>query len=125
MLILTTVKDYCKRFKITDAAVRKNDKITKVLVNDLTYVVIEDSTIETLQSKNKLLNQKIKTLNAEVLSFTKQDDLISEQKERIKKLEERIELLETKLDKQIESKEILYEKVIGHMTLIENKKQEL
>lgn len=115
MYILLSVKEYCKKFKVTDAAVRKNKSLNTVKHKDLTYIVIEDSSVETLKNKVKLQNANIKALKNEVQTHTKQDDIIQEQKSRIRKLEDRIESLESKLDKQIDQKEVLYEKVIGHM----------
>lgn len=121
MLVLLTVKEYCKKYAITDAAVRKSNTISTVTFKDLTYVVIENNFIETLKNKIKLQIANTKSLRNELMIYTKQDEIINEQKERIKKLSERIESLEEKLDKQTDTKEMLYEKVIGHMLKLENK----
>jgi len=110
-----TVKDYCKKYKVTDAAVRKNKNLVTVKYNDLTYIVVEDNEVEKLKNKVKLQNSNIKALRNEVRIYTKQDEVIQEQKERILKLENRIEKLEDKLDKQVETKENLFRDVLGHM----------
>lgn len=121
MFILMTIKDYCKKFNITDAAVRKSNKIDTIIFQDLTYVVLQDNTIETLKNKIKLQVANTKALKNELMTYTKQDELIQEQKDTIKKLNDKIDALETKLFNQIETKETLYEKVIGHMIRLENK----
>jgi hypothetical protein len=116
-----TIKDYCKKFNITDAAVRKSNKIDTIIFQDLTYVVLQDNTIETLKNKIKLQVANTKALKNELMTYTKQDELIQEQKDTIKKLNDKIDALETKLFNQIETKETLYEKVIGHMIRLEHK----
>jgi len=118
ILVLYSVKDYCKKHKITDAAVRKsikNGKLLSVVVDELTYIIVESNELETCKNKAKLLLSKNRELKNKLLLYTKQD-------EKIEKLEARIEFLEAKLDKQIEQKENLYEKVIGQYNqLLEHK----
>ena len=106
---LLTVKEYCKINQITDAAARKHiahGKVVAVSLEDQACIVVESNEIDTLKTKIQISNQKIKTLQAEALLYTTQ-------KEQIIKLENKIEVLEDKLEEQRESKEGLYEKVIG------------
>ena len=122
MLKLTSIRDYSKKNKITDAAVRKNKNLHLVKFHDLTYVIENDESYEKLQNKSKIQTANIKALKNEIGQYTKQEELILEQKQRIAKLEERIQMLEDKLDSQVAKKEELYEKVIGQMLQLENKK---
>lgn len=118
VLNLVSVKDYCKKFNITDAAVRKKIKtetLTSVIYDDITYVVIESDEIYKLKNQLKLKTQQLKTIQNELLLYTNQ-------KETIDKLEAKIEKLEDKLEHTTEKKEELYEKVIGHMIQLEYKK---
>jgi len=117
LLNLVSVKDYCKKFSITDAAVRKkikNKTITSVIYDEITYVVIESDEVYKLKNQLKLKNQQLKTIKNELLLYTNQ-------KETIDKLEAKIDKLEDKLEHTTEKKEELYEKVIGHMTQLEYK----
>lgn len=119
LLNLVSVKDYCKKFNITDAAVRKkikNETLTSVIYNEITYVVIESDEVDKLKNQLKLKNQQLKTIKNELLLYTNQ-------KETIDKLEAKIDKLEDKLEKTTDKKEQLYEKVIGHMTQLEYKKE--
>lgn len=125
ILKLLTVKEYCKISKITDAAARKqikNNSVNHCNYNDQVYVVIEDQTEEQQKNKIRLLNSNIKALRNEIKQYTKQDERVEEQKQIIEKQESKIDKLEEKLEAQYEKKELLYEKVIGHMAMIENKK---
>ena len=109
---LISVKDYCKKHKITDAAVRKQintKKITSTIYQDITYIVIESNEKEKLKSQVKLKNATIKTINTKIHFY-------ENQKETIIKLENKIEKLENKLEEQRDKKEELYEKVIGEIT---------
>jgi len=120
LLNLVSVKDYCKKFSITDAAVRKkikNETLTSVIYNEITYVVIESDEVDKLKNQLKLKNQQLKTIKNELLLYTNQ-------KETIDKLEAKIDKLEDKLEKTTDKKEQLYEKVIGHMTQLEYKGKE-
>ncbi len=124
ILKLQTVKDYCKKNGITDAAARKRintNSVDSCIYKKQVYIIIEDNTDEKHKHKIKELNSKIKILQSEALLYTKQDDLIEQQRLKIEKLEARNEKLEDKLDDQVAKKEELYEKVIGHMALLENK----
>jgi len=124
ILKLLTVKEYCKISKITDAAARKqikNNSVNHCIFKDQTYIVIEDTTEENQKNKIKLLNSNVKAIRNEIKQYTNQNDIISEQKRIIEKLEQKLDKLEQKLEAQYTKKEELYEKVIGHITLIENK----
>ena len=124
ILKLLTVKEYCKISKITDAAARKqikNNSVNHCSYKDQTYIVIEDTTEENQKNKIKLLNSNVKAIRNEIKQYTNQNDIISEQKRIIEKLEQKLDKLEQKLEAQYTKKEELYEKVIGHITLIENK----
>lgn len=106
---ILTVKEYCKVNKITDAAARKHitlGKVVAVSLEDQAYIVVESNEIDVLKNKLQLAREKIKTLQAEAVLYTTQE-------ERIIKLENKIESLEDKIEGQRESKEELYEKVIG------------
>jgi hypothetical protein len=110
-LVLTPIKEYCKKHSITDAGARKRvaQKLVKScqLVGNL-YIIEESNELEALKNKNRLLNSKIKELKSSALIYVKQEELIN-------KLENKVELLENKLESQRNSKEELYEKVIGQM----------
>jgi uncharacterized coiled-coil protein SlyX len=106
---LLTVKEYCKVNNITDAAARKQistGKIINVSLEDQAHIVIESNEVELLKAKVKSLREKIKTLEAKAQLYINQDATIQ-------KLETKVELLESKLDTQRDSKEELYQKVIG------------
>lgn len=106
---LLTVKEYCKTNQITDAAARKHissGKVISVAIEDQAHIVIDSNEIDALKTRLQTAREKIKTLQAEALLYTTQ-------KEHILKLENKIENLENKLERQRESKEELYEKVIG------------
>jgi predicted RNase H-like nuclease (RuvC/YqgF family) len=106
---LLTIKEYCKINKITDSAVRKQittGKAIAVSIEDQTYIVTESNEIDLLKASHRSAREKIKTLQAEA-------NLYINQSEQIKKLESKIEALENKIDEQRNSKEELYEKVIG------------
>ena len=118
ILKLISVKEYCKRHKITDAAARKHIKQNSVkhcIYDSQTYIILEDNTEEKQRHKIRLLNSNIKALKSEVKQYTKQDDIIEEQKRIIQKLE-------VKLEAQYAKKEELYEKVINHIALTDNNK---
>jgi len=119
ILKLLSIKDYCKKMKITDAAVRKqikSDTIKSCEYNHQIYVIIKDEKEQQQQTKIKLLNSKIKELKSEAKQYIRQDELIKEQKQRIEKLENKIENIQDKKDE-------LYENIVAHMTnlQIENK----
>lgn len=106
---IISVKEYCKLKQITDAAARKHiaqGKVTSVSLDDQVYIVIESNEVDLLKQKLLIAKEKIKTLQAEALLYTTQQ-------EQIIKLESKIDVLENKLEGQRESKEELYEKVIG------------
>ncbi len=106
---LLTVKEYCRLNKITDAGARKqimSGKVVSVSIEEQSYIVVESNEVEVLKASLKSAREKIKTLQAEAILYLNQS-------ERIEKLESKIELLENKLESQRESKEELYEKVIG------------
>jgi len=118
--ILISIKDYSKKFNITDAGVRKkikDKKLSSVKYNDKDYVVLESNEIDKLKINIKLKNAKIKEFVKEKLLYTRQDELIE-------KLENKIEKLENKLEVTQEKKEELYEKVISHMTQLTYKPNE-
>jgi len=124
ILKLLTVKEFCKINSITDAGVRKkikNNTLNSCIYEDQTYIIVEDFSEEKQKQKIKLLNANIKALKNEIKQYTKQDDTIEELKKSIEKLESKNDKLEEKLEAQYTKKEELYEKVIGHMALIENK----
>jgi len=111
ILVLESVKDYCKKKHITDGAARKSiksGKLQSIIVDDLTYLIIESNELELCKNKVKLLSSKNRELKNKLLLYTKQD-------EKIEKQEQRITYLENKLDKQVEKKEELYEKVISEL----------
>jgi predicted site-specific integrase-resolvase len=111
---LLTVKEYCKLNQITDAAARKHissGKVVAVSFEDQAYIIVESNEINTIRIKLQVAREKIKTLQAEALLYTTQRD-------QIIKLENKIESLENKLEGQQESKERLYEKVIGQYDLL-------
>ena len=106
---LLTIKEYCRLNKITDAGARKqiaSGKVVSVSFEEQSYIVVESNEVEALKASLKSAREKIKTLQAEAILYLNQS-------ERIEKLESKIELLENKLESQRESKEELYEKVIG------------
>ncbi|MDP3445494.1 MAG: hypothetical protein Q8T08_21760 [Ignavibacteria bacterium] len=106
---LLSIKEYCKLNKITDAGARKqisSGKVVGVSIEDQAYIVIESNEIELLKASIRSAREKIKTLQAEALLYLNQS-------EQIKKLESKIEALENKIDVQRDSKEELYQKVIG------------
>jgi len=106
---LLTIKEYCRLNKITDAGARKqiaSGKVVSVSVEEQSYIVVESNEVEVLKASLKSAREKIKTLQAEALLYLNQS-------EQIEKFEKKIELLENKLESQRESKEELYEKVIG------------
>jgi predicted RNase H-like nuclease (RuvC/YqgF family) len=106
---LLSVKEYCKLKSLTDGAVRKQistGKIISVSLEDQAHIVIESNEVELLKAKVKSLQEKIKTLEAKAQLYINQDTTIQ-------KLETKVELLEGKLDTQRDSKEELYQKVIG------------
>lgn len=106
---LLTVKEYCKVKEITDAGARKHiqsGKVPSVEIDGIAYVVIESAEIDTLKASLRSARERTKTLDAKLLRFT-------DQSEKIEKLEAKIESLEAKLDAQRDSKEKLYEQVIG------------
>ena len=109
---LITVKEYCKKYNITDGGVRKkitNHKLTSLIYEDITYIVIESNEKEKLKSNIKLKNSKIREMEHKIHFY-------ENQKETIIKLENKVLNPEEKLEEQIDKKEELYEKVIGHMT---------
>lgn len=109
---LITIKEYCKKHKITDAAVRKKistNKLYSIIYEGITYVVIENNDKEKLKVSIKIKNSKIRELQKEKYFY-------DNQKETITKLENKIEKLEEKLEDQRDKKEELYEKVIGELT---------
>jgi seryl-tRNA synthetase len=110
-----SVKEYCKKFGITDAAVRKNKNLNTVIHNDLTYVVVESDELEALKNKVKLLNANIKALRNKIQIDIDKTQYIEELKKEKQELKDRVKFLEARLDGQVEQKEKLYEKVIGHM----------
>jgi hypothetical protein len=110
-LVLNSLKEYCKNESITDAGARK--RISQKLVKSIQldghlYIIQESNEVYELKNKIKILNSKIKELKSSVLIYTKQDEQIS-------KLENKIEKLEFENEKQRNSKEELYEKIIGQM----------
>ena len=110
-LVLYSVKNYCRKNKITDAGVRKSiksGKLQSVVIDDLTYIVVENNELELCKHKLKLTSSKVRELKNKLLLYTKQN-------EKIEKQEQRITYLENKLDKQVEKKEELYEKVISEL----------
>ena len=112
-LELQTIKEYCKKNSISDSGVRKQikeNKLVSLVYNDLTYIVIETVEKEKLKSDIKLLRQKNKTLEQERQYYINQS-------EKIEKLESKVEKLEDKLEVQRDTKEQLYEKVIGQLLL--------
>ena len=109
---LITVKEFCKKEKISDAAVRKkiqNKKVVSLIYEDITYIVIENNDKEKLKSNIKLKNSKIREMEHKIHFY-------ENQKETIIKLENKVEKLEEKLEEQRDTKEALYEKVIGELT---------
>jgi hypothetical protein len=106
---LLSIKEYCKLKQITDAGVRKQistGRIVSVSLEDQAFVVVESNEIDLLKVSLRSAREKIKTLQAEALLYVNQSDII-------KKFENKIEQLENKLDDQRDSKEELYQKVIG------------
>lgn len=106
---IISVKEYCKLKQITDAAARKHiaqGKVISVSLDDQVFIVIESNEVDLLKQKLLVVKEKMKTLQAEALLYTTQQ-------EQITKLENKIDILENKLEGQRESKEELYEKVIG------------
>ena len=109
---LISVKEYCRRNKITDAATRKQintKKITSLIYEDITYIVIESNEKEKLKSSIKLKNQKIKTLEQEKYFYDNQKDLII-------KLENKIEKLEERLYTETQEQKKLLKEMVGHYT---------
>ena len=108
---MITVKEYCKKYKITDAAVRKQinqKKLNSLIYQEITYIVIDSIEKETLKNNIKIKNQKLKTLEQEKHFYDNQKDTIFELKNKIEKLE-------SKLEEQRDKKEELYEKFIGEV----------
>lgn len=129
MKVLITLKEYCHREKITDAAARRR-ALQFLKIDDLTYIVEDSNEVQELKNKNRNLTLKLKEQKARNEMYIRQDDLIEEQKERIKKLEARTEALEwqietqqNKLIEQVETKEKLYEKFISGVLNLENKQK--
>lgn len=117
---LISVKEYCKKNNITDAAVRKkikNNKVISLVYEDITYIVIENNDKEKLKNNIKLKNSKIRELQKEIKLYTNQQETIikleKDYKERLKENKENYE----------ETKQVLKD-VIGNynsMHLISNK----
>ena len=75
---LISVKEYCNKYKITDAAVRKqikNNKVISLVYEDITYIVTESNEKEKLKINIKIKNQKLKTLEQEKNFYENQKDL--------------------------------------------------
>lgn len=109
---LITVKEYCRRKKISDTAARKQintNKIESVIFKDITYIIIDNNDKEKLKANVKLKNSKIREMEHKIHFY-------ENQKETIIKLEKKIDKLEDKLEEQRDTKEALYEKVIGELT---------
>lgn len=88
-LILLNIKDYCKKFNISDSGVRKQikeNKLVSVVFNDLTYIVIETNEIDKLKDKIKLLREQKKGLENKVISLEKELNFYENQKEELKEL---------------------------------------
>jgi restriction endonuclease S subunit len=111
---LITYKDYCKREKLSEAGARKRS-LSTIKFEDQIYIVEESHEVENLKAKVKNLTLRVKEQKARAEKFERQDELIQELKEEKQELKERVKFLETRLDNQVEQKEKLYEKVIGHM----------
>lgn len=116
---LISVKDYCKIANITDAGARKRvalKQVKSVILDEMLYIVNESDekkeTIKTLRNRLRNATDKIKLLTAE-------KQTIIDQREHIAKLEGKILTLESKLEAVQIKKDSLYEKVIGHLTLIQ------
>lgn len=125
--ILVSVPDYCKKYKITDAAARKRmkgDDFEFVTLND-TYYMVENSNFDEEQSiKIKLLNSKLKLLNSKLKNYDYKSEEVRELKERnilleqdLRNQREKTEIARDKLDEVREGKEGLYEKVLGTLLL--------
>lgn len=109
---LITVKDYCSKNKISDTAARKQitaNKIESVVLDGITYIVIENNDKEKLKATLKLKNKEIQALKAKAQYF-------EDQKETIKKLEEKIEKMEDRIEKEREKKDEIYEKIFGELS---------
>jgi len=127
---LITIKEYCKRENITDAGARKrvSSKLVKsVILEEMLYIVEENNEkqehIKTLKNRLRNANDRIKLLTAEKQTVIDQKEHIRKLEEKIEKLEtlskEKIEKLEAKIETITEKKEELYEKVIGHFSMLQ------
>lgn len=88
-LKLITIKEYCKENNISDSGVRKQikeNKITSLVYNDLTYIVIESNVEDKLKDTIKLLREQKKTLTKQVLGLQKELSFYEDQKEELKEL---------------------------------------
>lgn len=148
MRILLTVKEYAKQEGLSEQAIRKQvaSKLCQsIIVDKITYIIIDDTTIKKLKQNIKNKNSQIRELKLklEVKNSSDNDRYIQELEKQNKKLEEelinsfdknyvkelnkQIDKLETKLekknkkiDKLQDQKDTMYEKFLG--TLINSKK---
>jgi hypothetical protein len=112
ILVLKTIKEYCKIESITDGGARKRVKeklVKSIILDENLYIVMESNEEELLKQKLKLANAKIKELR----QFARAEE---RKNEDFKELKDRCKLLEEKIEMQRDSKEALYEKVIAHIT---------
>ena len=115
-LVLYTIKEYCKKYRITDAGARKrvqSKSVKSVILDETQYIVIESNDEENLKNKVKLLQSKVREITSKLTIQENTQDTIQ-------RLNDKIESLETKLEAQYSKKEELYEKVLNTV-MIANK----
>jgi hypothetical protein len=116
-LKLITIKEYCKENDISDSGVRKQIKekrLTSLVYNDLTYIVIESNVEDKLRDTIKLLREQKKTLKKEILGLQKELSYYEDQKEELKLLKEDNRKLQLKYEERMDKQVNLMEKVVGH-----------
>ena len=116
---LISVKEYCNKYKITDAAVRKqikNNKVISLVYEDITYIVIENNDKEKLKNNIKLKNQKLKTLEQEKYFYDNQKETIIKLENKIEKLEEELKEERKLLLIETQEQKKLLKEMVGHYT---------
>ena len=122
---LYTIKEYANMAGISEQAVRKNKKLKTIIFEEMTHVVVDKEEeeaspladeIQQLKEKLKLERERKKVLKEKVNKFESKEAELLEKKEELKELKAELKEVREKLEKQRDTKEELYEKVIGHMT---------
>ncbi len=125
MKILSSVKEYAKKRGLSEQAVRKQvvSKLCESCVIDkITYIIDDDVEIKKLKQNIKNKNAQIRELKLklELKTTDTNDKYIKELERQIQKLEKANKKKDKKIDKLHNSKDTLYENILG--TILNNKK---